>query len=1283
MLAGYSPDPCIVADVRRYLRPLLVIAATFGALVGASAVLILLVEIRIPLDDYREQLAGAAAHALNAEVHIEGPLNFFTGLRAGVEVERLRIAGKTAAGRWSADVNRARLRLRPLALLSHELRIAEAILEEATWCASADGGTKAAPPASQPRPKSAWRLAAIERVNIAHASIVTSEPCTLDHRIVEIASLEAAPEGENLRIVTQGTFKDQAWRAELNGPLLALLNDAARPAAFEFTGEFAGARLQAAGTATLKPLLAEADVTFEAGQLATVLSLTNAPLKDFGPLSVRAHIRADAIRQTVRIDEAKLAPVVATGEFALDRSGPRPRLTVSARSENLDVVALQAWLAQSLDYPRLVPGKMMKAIMAGARASEGELTIDIGRLAAGATALDALGVAGSWREGKARAKVAARLGKRPLDATFDADMRGEALKLTAQVLGSDLQVPNTAIRIGKAQARVSALGEPGDALRRSLRGELVVQGAKIEMPLRDGATTALTVDLARVEWQARETLRFVFAGTAFNQRLSFRLEGADAGKLLQGDPWPLRTTTAFGPLHIESAGNVTLREPHSLAQLDFTASAQSLGSLVGHKQPLANLPAAARGQWTIAEDDWRVDLKSVRLGNTRGRALVTGALSGPRPLQAEISFDVLDVAELIPPPSGKDPFERQLLPRVALPDADLAVNATRLLLRGGKSMQVQLSARTRAGRLEQAPFSLMLNGANLKGTLAADLQPAEAKVSATLEASGLDARRLDARLASTGVRLTIGSAKLTATATGNRLRDLAASAVLNAEAREVDIGIEERGARRAFTGSLGTASLSVAAGQPPKFAASGALMGQPLSLEASTAPLSVLLSARDIPFDVSGRLADADVTLRGHRNRNAMQIDLRVAAGRVDTFNALFGTDLPPVGPLALDLAVQSAGKRALSANAKVALGESRIAVKASSRDDGGRVNIDVELNAPILRLEDLGSAYWVKDRDQAKGQAEGAKRPAEKASSRRDPARAEAFEVAMRNALRGFDARVRLVAERLTASGTGQGRFEAAATLDAGLLRIAPVKLTAQRGVLEVNIEADLAADPPRYRLQTTLDEFRYGKLLKSIAPKTDDDGSLSLKLHLAGRGKLHEIAPTLEGEVDFAAFPRGLNAAALNLLGGGILSTLVPVMDSARDSSLNCAVATFDVGKGRAKSTALMVDSTRVRAAGQLELDLASGAMKGIIAPKSKRPELFSTQLPIEIAGTVTAPKAGVARGGLATSAARLFFFEYAYLYDAAAGGRLAPDGREDCIAAYKRLANEPANATKTQGK
>ena len=155
---------------------------------------------------------------------------------------------------------------------------------------------------------------------------------------------------------------------------------------------------------------------------------------------MRAHVQADAIRQTVRIDEAKLTPGIAAAELMLDWSGPHPRVKLSARTDGLDAIALHGWLAQSIDPARVVPGKLVRTIVAGVRASEGELAIAVGRLSAGRVALNTLDVAGGWRAAKARATIAARLGKHPLNGTLQADVRSDTLALAAEAGGTQLEL---------------------------------------------------------------------------------------------------------------------------------------------------------------------------------------------------------------------------------------------------------------------------------------------------------------------------------------------------------------------------------------------------------------------------------------------------------------------------------------------------------------------------------------------------------------------------------------------------------------------------------------------------------------------------------------------------------------------------------------------------------------------------------------------------------------------------------------------------------------------------
>ena len=98
-------------------------------------------------------------------------------------------------------------------------------------------------------------MSAIEQIKIERASFVIGKACAIDNRVAEVASLETSPERNGaLRAVMRGKLQDQSWKVELHGSVLALLSDGSRPAAFQLNGEFAGARLSANGTATIKPL---------------------------------------------------------------------------------------------------------------------------------------------------------------------------------------------------------------------------------------------------------------------------------------------------------------------------------------------------------------------------------------------------------------------------------------------------------------------------------------------------------------------------------------------------------------------------------------------------------------------------------------------------------------------------------------------------------------------------------------------------------------------------------------------------------------------------------------------------------------------------------------------------------------------------------------------------------------------------------------------------------------------------------------------------------------------
>ena len=107
------------------------------------------------------------------------------------------------------------------------------------------------------------------------------------------------------------------------------------------------------------------------------------------------------------------------------------------------------------------PGKMMKGHH-GRRACErrGNCPVKIGSLSAGQTALDAVDLAGNWRDGRARAALPSAPWKTaPLEATLDADMRTDALQLAAQAAASQLTMAAAGIHDRAHCKPVRRLGE--------------------------------------------------------------------------------------------------------------------------------------------------------------------------------------------------------------------------------------------------------------------------------------------------------------------------------------------------------------------------------------------------------------------------------------------------------------------------------------------------------------------------------------------------------------------------------------------------------------------------------------------------------------------------------------------------------------------------------------------------------------------------------------------------------------------------------------------------------
>ena len=1252
----------------------------FRLLIGALLTLLLIpfvlaalmctVEFKLPLDGQRDAIAGAVSQALGGEVSILGKLRLITGGRPGIEVHGLHIAGGLKGKRISADLGLARLRLHLSPLLERKIRLSEATVKGANVCISDPSISPSAERAPSAQPAGAWRLDEIDELGIEITALGSGPDCTALPGTAALRTLTLNASGsEALRIAAGGTIAGETWTLNLDGPALPALAGTTTTVPFKLAAEYTGGKLSAEGNFLLSPLTAEADVVFDTPQFAAQIRPLGVPFKSFGPLAIRAHVRADAKLLTLRLDEARLTPGVVRGEFSFDWSGTLARLAARARTEKLDFTALQGWLADAIDGERLHPGRLQQQIIEGVRASEGSLVLEAGQVAAGYAAFDAALVDATWKKGKAHASFGARLGRAPIKGSFDADVGADTLSLAAKATAQAVtmtKAPGLTVAANRVDAKLSARGRLGVDLDKGIRATVNAYDARLVLPREGGERHSVLLDSMNIDWQTGDTLRVTAAGTAYGEHFDAHAEGANALRLFRGEPWEVATSGAFGPLRLKAKGRLALRKGEPQVQLDLTASSDGLRSLVPHA--IAQLPLNAHGHIELQRTMWRVNLASLRLGKTNGVAEIDGSVPfAARPLAVQARFDTLDLTELASQSGGGDTGERQLLPsRLILPDADLTFSAARVVVPGDVILEIKANAKTRGGRLEQLPFALEMDGASIQGNVAADLRQDTAQVSATIEAGNLERLLSGDR----GIRVKIGNAKVSAQTKGNRPRELAANAELQIELRDANVAIERRGKDHQLGAALSEAALSAAPGSPTRLQVRGEFAGQPLSVEASGDALAAWFARDKAPYaySLSGRITGLDVAANGDlpadRKSAKGKLDVRISAARLDALNTLLDTDLPSVGPFTLE-AVRRKSDTGEAADIKVALGETRVAGRVASRRVREQPAFDIDLTSALLRLEDLGASATKTER------AQEAKPKSHVEPSAKHLEHAQAILDEMRDGLRRVDLRMHLALPHITWSGAEIGRARVVAKLESGRLQLAPFRYDgAGGGSIDIDLDANMAGELASYRLKAAAHRLQYGPLAVSVEPSQADAGELNLYLRLSGGGALANILPSLKGEVGLSVFPSGQPSIWMNYLGGGLLRNLGSNIDTEEDSKLNCVVATFNIAAGRARSTALMVDSTRARAAGELEVDLAQGTLHGRIVPKSKRPELLNPSLPVAIRGTFADPKIAPDTGGGAAAAVRLYYFAYAYLFDAVTTRQLAEDGGPDCKATYERL-------------
>lgn len=364
--------------------------------------------------------------------------------------------------------------------------------------------------------------------------------------------------------------------------------------------------------------------------------------------------------------------------------------------------------------------------------------------------------------------------------------------------------------------------------------------------------------------------------------------------------------------------------------------------------------------------------------------------------------------------------------------------------------------------------------------------------------------------------------------------------------------------------------------------------GRMLELTGTLPALAAMLVDTVLPVDVTGSWAGKPV---------ALKTDIRVGRGP--------------------DGAIRTASTERIDAS----FGDLAAAGSGSVDLSGARPRVDAAVEAAILDFAKLGG--------------EGGQADSHGGSPLDRPLSVDL--------LSGIDGRIAFRIGRLLANPWAVDDLSGTATVEAGMITVDPVSATLAGGPVAGRAELDGRKAPMRLALAGTARGMNMGEIYRVLSSDALIEGQGTAALDLRGRGNTaRALLASSDGVAHLVVRDGTIENKYWELIAEDLATRFIPFAGGSGSGRLNCLVGRFDIAKGIADATVLMVDSDRVTVGGGGTVDLGRQTLDLKLVPQPKDPSLLSLATPILLTGPIADPTptpdpVGVARGigGLAAGA------------------------------------------------
>ena len=857
-------------------------------------------------------------------------------------------------------------------------------------------------------------------------------------------------------------------------------------------------------------------------------------------------------------------------------------------------------------------------------------------------------------------------------STSESDLGGLAQVLTG--------VEGVRGQVRRFDLRLAAQGEEVRELVRTLDVKLELEGGRLSYGnVEGGRPVDFTVDKLVVALPPGQALTGDVRGTLLGRPLAADLRGGALEPMMRDLATPIEFTARSGGLVAHISGTLQPPDGNRGPQLAFSVGAEQAGEVASWFGLAAGAkpPMVLAGKARMTENEWRLDGVVFQLGRTILNLDLARTGIGRQPLiQARldvVNIDVDELESLLPEPektagTGGPVLDIPILPRgIDLTDADVEVRMQRFAGTPLAIRDVHFNGRIRDGYMHPSPFGASIADIALNGAVQLDLRGEEPTAALWLYANNVEFGRLlrDLDLAR-NLDATLGHFSLHLVARSSRLGDMLERSELTGAIAGGRVTLRDPNTRAEALIALDDGLLRAAPGAPVVLDLNGSLDAIPVAIRIETASAHELVNpALRVPFALNVDAAETRVALSGAIARPlGSEIELVLEAGgrRIDTLDRLLRASLPPWGPWSATGRFRMSPRGYEVNDLRLRVGQSVLNGKGSLRTDTARPRIDVALRAPNIQLDDFRFGDWspVEKKpatDPVTLTQEDIRRQATQASD-------EAQKLLSPEVLRRQDAFIEVRVDQVVSGNDrlGSGRLDA--KLENGRADIGPVALEVPGGSAQFSLGYEPTESDVKVDLKIDIDRFDYGILARRIQPATDLRGKLSVHMDVSSRARyLSEILRHGSGQIEFAVWPENLRAGVFDMWAVNVLVALVPAVDSAKESKVNCAIGSFELLDGKLVDRTIILDTTRMRVTGSGTADFDQERMRLRLRPRAKTAQFFSLATPIEVAGPFDSFRIRVSPGDVAETVGRIATSVVWVPLQKLFGRRIPRDGADVC--------------------